>query len=54
MAFFLACVSLLKTEELITRSPRGKRVGVLLDEINKIDSEKVAVVAISLISKVTG
>ena len=48
--FFLACVSSLRTEELIRRSPRGKRVGLLLDEINRIDTEKLADVAILLIS----
>ena len=43
-----------KTEELIARSPRGKGEDVLLGEINKVEAEKVAVVVISLISKVTG
>ena len=45
---------LLKTEELIRRSPRGKRVGLLLDEVNKIEAEKVARMAILLISKASG
>ena len=31
------------------RSPRGKRVGLLLDEVNKTEAEKVAQVAILLI-----
>ena len=48
---FLACVSSLKTEELIRRSPRGKRVGLLLDEIGKIEVEKVTEMAILLISQ---
>ena len=52
--FFLACVSSLKAEELIRRSPRGKRVGLLLDELNRIEVEKVAEIAISLISKASG
>ena len=46
----------LKTEQLIRRSPRGKRVGLLLDdhEVNKIEAEKVARMAILLISKASG
>ena len=32
---FLACVSSLKSEELIKRSPRGKKVSLLLEEIDK-------------------
>ena len=52
--FFLACVSSLKAEELIRRSPRGKRVGLLLEEVNRIEVEKVAQIAILLISKASG
>ena len=52
--FLLACVSSLKAEELIRRSPRGKRVGSLLDEVNKIEAEKVAQIAILFISKASG
>ena len=44
----------MSSEELIRRSPRGKRVGLLLDEVNKIEAEKVARMAILLISKVSG
>ena len=43
---FLACVSSLKTEELIRRSPRGKRVGLLLDELDKIEVKSVTEMAI--------
>ena len=43
---FLACESSLKMEELIRRSPRGKKVGLLLNEVNKIEAEKVAQMAI--------
>lgn len=48
---FLSCVTSLKTEELIRRSPRGKRVGLLLDELGKIELEKVTEVAVLLISR---
>ena len=48
---FLACVSSLKSEELIKRSPRGKIVGLLLEEINKIEVERVTEMAILLISQ---
>ena len=44
-------MSSLETEELIRRSPRGKRVGLLLDEVNKIEVEKVVQMAILLSSK---
>lgn len=47
---FLSCVSSLKAEELIIRSPRGKRVGLLLDELAKVELEKVTDVAVLLIS----
>ena len=36
------------------RSPRGKRVGLLLDEVNKIEAEKVAQVAILLSNHLQG
>ena len=45
MDCFLLCVSALKTEDLIRRSPRGKRVGLLLDEISKIEADKVVEIA---------
>ena len=48
---FLACVSSLKSEELIKRSPRGKRVSLLLEEIDKIEAERVTEMAILLISQ---
>ena len=48
---FLACVSSLKTEELIRRSPRGKRVGLLLDELDKIEVKSVTEMAILLVSQ---
>ena len=48
---FLACVSSLKTEELIRRSPRGKRVGLLLGEIEKIELERITEMAIVLVSQ---
>ena len=44
----------LKAEELIRRSPREKRVGSLLDEVNKIKAEKVAQIAILFIYKASG
>ena len=47
-------MSSLKVEELIRRSPREKRVGSLLDEVNKIEAEKVAQIAILFISKASG
>lgn len=50
-SFFLSCVSSLKMEELIRRSSRGKRVGLLLDEIKQVEAEKVAEIAVLLISK---
>ena len=48
---FLACVSSLKTEELIRRSPRGKHVGLLLDELDKIEVKSVTEMAILLVSQ---
>ena len=36
------------------RSPRGKRVGLLLDEVNKIEAEEVAQVAILLSTHLQG
>ena len=41
-------------QEQIRRSPRGKRAGLLLDEISKSEAEKVADMAILLISKASG
>ena len=51
MDCFLSCVSSLKTEDLIRRSPRGKRVGLLLDEISRIEAERVVEMAILLITQ---
>ena len=48
---FLACVSSLKSEELIKRSPRGKKVSLLLEEIDRIEAERVTEMAILLISQ---
>ena len=47
--FFLACVSSLKREELIKRSPRGQRVKVMLDLIETMEQESVAEIARFLI-----
>ena len=47
-------MSSLETEELIRRSPRGKWVGLLIDEVNEIEAEKVAQMAFLLISKASG
>ena len=52
--FFLACVSSLKGEEIVRCSPRGKRVGVMLDAIGKLGQEEITDVAMLLVSKVNG
>ena len=49
--FFLACVFSLKAEELIKRSPRGKRVHLLLEKITNIEAVTVTDIAMLLISK---
>ena len=50
--FFLACVSSLKQEELIVRSPKGRRVRVMLEAIEKIEREKIVDIATSLTASV--
>ena len=50
--FFLACVSSLKQEELIVRSPKGRRVRVMLEAIEKIEHEKIVDIATSLTTSV--
>ena len=49
--FFFACVFSLKAEELIKRSPRGRRVHLLLEKITNIEAVKVTDIAMLLISK---
>ena len=48
--FSLACVVSLKMEELIRPSPRGKKLGLLLEEITKAKAD-IADIAVLLISK---
>ena len=48
--FLLSCRKVLAEEELIKRSPRGKRVGVLLNFLASMDPKSVADVSITLIT----
>ena len=50
--FFLSCIKSLTEEELIKRSPRGKRVGVLLNFLASMQNESVADISITLISMI--
>ena len=50
--FFLACLSSLRQEELIVRSPKGRRVRVMLEAIEKIEREKIVDIATSLTASV--
>ena len=50
--FFIACVSSLSQEDLIKRSPKGKRLGVLLDAVLSLEVEKIADIAQSMITSV--
>ena len=48
--FLLSCIKMLAEEELIKRSPRGKRVGVLLNFLASMDHKIVADISITLIT----
>ena len=50
--FFLTCVSSLKQEEIIVRSPRGWRVGLMLSAIGTLERDKIEDIAITLVSGV--
>lgn len=50
--FFLACVSSLKEEELIRRSPRGKRMKPLLEAILVTEQDKIASIAVPIVNMV--
>lgn len=50
--FFLACVSDLKREEIIRRSPKGQVVGLLLGSIEILEQQKLTEIAIFVVSKV--
>ena len=46
-------MSSLKQEELIKRSPRGQRVTVLFEAIEKMKHEKITSIAVPLVTKVS-
>ena len=48
---FLWCLSSLQREELIIRSPRGKMVGLLVEQSTKMEAKMVSDIAVTLISK---
>ena len=50
--FFLTCVSSLKQEEIIVRSPRGRRVGLMLGAIGTLERDKIVDISITLVSGV--
>ena len=50
--FFLTCVSSRKQEEIIARSPRGWRVGLMLGAIGTLERDKIVDISITLVSGV--
>ena len=50
--FFLICVSSLKQKEMIVRSPRERRVGLMLGTIGTLEHDKIVDIAITLVSGV--
>ena len=45
---FLQCLSSLQRGKLIIRSPRGKRVGLLVEQIRKIEAKTISDIAVTI------
>ena len=51
--FFLACTESTRTEEVIRRSPKGKKVSTILEQLGKIKKTLIADVSILLVTRIT-